>query len=42
MQARLDEHLQDLFPPQKRSLADFNEHFQVRLHAGCAQCLCEL
>lgn len=34
MQARLDEHLQDLFPPQKRTLEDFNEHFQVRIMVG--------
>jgi hypothetical protein len=27
--ARLDEHLLDLFPPQKRTLKDFDEHFKV-------------
>ena len=27
--ARLDTHLLDLFPPQKRTLADLDEHFKV-------------
>ncbi|KAK9908637.1 hypothetical protein WJX75_000787 [Coccomyxa subellipsoidea] len=27
--ARLDEHLLDLFPPQKRTLKDFDEHFKA-------------
>ena len=27
--ARLDDHLLDLFPPQKRTLKDFDEHFKV-------------
>ena len=31
-QARLDDHLLELFPPQKRSLKDFDEHFQARTH----------
>lgn len=28
--ARLDTHLLDLFPPQKRTLKDLDEHFKVR------------
>ena len=31
--ARLDTHLLDLFPPQKRTLADLDEHFKVAPHA---------
>ena len=27
--ARLDTHLLDLFPPQKRTLRDLDEHFKV-------------
>lgn len=28
--ARLDTHLLDLFPPQRRTLKDLDEHFKVR------------
>lgn len=28
--ARLDDHLLELFPPQKQTLKDFDEHFKVR------------
>ena len=31
--ARLDTHLLDLFPPQKRTLKDLDEHFKVMLCA---------
>ena len=30
-QARLDDRLLDLFPPQKRTLAELEEHFLVRV-----------
>ena len=32
--ARLDTHLLDLFPPQKRTLADLDEHFKVAPRAA--------
>lgn len=28
--AKVDHRLQDFFPPQKRTLADFEEHFKVK------------
>ena len=40
--ARLDTHLLDLFPPQKRTLQDLDEHFKVRrrsIWAGAILCL---
>ena len=30
-QARLDDRLLDLFPPQKRTLAELEAHFMVRV-----------
>jgi hypothetical protein len=34
--AKLDERLIELFPPHKRTLADFDAHFQVRAPPGPA------
>ena len=33
--ARLDTHLLDLFPPQKRTLTDLDEHFKVGRSSSC-------
>jgi hypothetical protein len=37
--AKLDSHLLELFPPQKRTLKDFDEHFKVCV---CARAVCSL
>jgi hypothetical protein len=41
--AKLDNHLLELFPPQKRTLKDFDEHFKVQtrpLHRALLLILC--
>ena len=40
--ARLDTHLLDLFPPQKRTLKDLDEHFKVMSRASPHQKLLSL
>lgn len=39
--ARLDDHLLDLFPPQKRTLKDFDDHFKVGPSVFAQSDLCQ-
>lgn len=38
--ARLDERLLEFFPPQQRTLEQFNAHFKVRHCRVLSQCCC--